>query len=178
MWPFPGISHQSAETRRRPHVMQWVANITSRLRASEQEAENFLQVFQAQFSLTGAAQLSRLERQVILTLCFRTTENVRKEILTYLGAVSFQRSPWTTEALAAPALVLGHVPKSAGRCTSWRDQLKSTEDSLDLLMTRWIAGWENMPEGMRKKRNAAEVGEEAARCALFEHIMMQWRQAT
>jgi hypothetical protein len=45
-------------------------------------------------------------------------------------------------------------------------------------MTRWIAGWENMPEGMRKKRNAAEVGEEAARCALFEHIMMQWRQAT
>lgn len=175
--PLSGITNAASETRRRPHCLTWVANF-QRFGSTESDAELLLQHFQERFSISGAVQLTRLERTVVLSMAFKTAAGFRDGLLSYLEVVPWNKSPFTNEALACPALVVGWSPKATLNAKSrvWKDRLTTTDTGLGLFLQRWVGWYDGLPEALKRKKGSAEVEEEVTRCNLFASILELWRR--
>ena len=134
--------------------------------------------FQENFSLTAACQLTRLERQVVLNIGYRSAAPFRDALLTYLQGTTWSKSPFSNEALSSASLSMGWTPKQAAKVKQWKERVTTSEESLSKLFARWVSWHEGLPDQLRHKKQSSEVEEDSARCALYMWVLAQWRRDT
>eukprot|EP00969_Alexandrium_andersonii_P121170 5357126-Alexandrium_andersonii.AAC.1 len=150
------ITHSSAVARVRPHAVAWANNLKNKLKETSETADVLVADFNTKSALLSDVQLSKKERVAVMTLAFHTSDKFLESLTAYLQKRSIKNCAVSLEALQSPAIVLGFSPKKA-KSTKWKDILATTMSSLDLVVARWIADFEDLPKIVRRKRTEDEL---------------------
>jgi hypothetical protein len=172
------LSHRGS-IRKPPNVFTWVHSLEILMHEhGDHDVNTILRVWNSE---TSSGNQIHGAKGAALRLILTMPQESRTELTHYIGAVSWDKCPWTEEALASKKLYPGSGAKIAAGNKAWQDRLKVSPASL-LLMVRHIhANHSNIHANHSScrsgKKTRTEVEEVAAMAAAVQNLKTEIQQA-